>query len=350
MENYNPTTDKTLLSTFASNSQIEHLEFIKNKVISHNNVKFLDVEIGNKVEPFIIRLISNYQNLNTFWKLNFIESSTKKQPNGTIYFLNTNMVSDILNYERFKYYIPHKNEAISLNNDFYGNLKVTYRGLCANIGLYKNIISLHSAAVKLNTKTVLITGVSGSGKSTIYKYLIRSLKGSFVWDDWGFIDPNSLSIIIPNEIHNHMKIKSLKFLLPFFNDFSDKYTEFYDKNNMFFDSARIMINLRDYIPNVSSSTEKLKLDTLILLSNDINQNHFIKRIDNKEAKKLFFTPIYSKAYESKVHYFDGSLFLNDFLKDKHEILYSLLLDNLKDIIHINNNFTDINFQKLETFL
>lgn len=347
--NYNPKSDKTLLGAIASIEQVQKLETITNKIVSDNIVDVINIELGNNLHSYILQLITNYKHLATFWKLNFSKPQKRKQPDGKIYFLDTNLVTKIFNFDKYRYYLPKKEEIVSFNNDFYGNLKISYRGLSANIALRQNLVSLHSAVIKVNNKIIAITGVSGAGKSTIFKYLLQELHGKLIWDDWGFINPISLDLIIPNEIHNHLKISSVKSLLPNFNDSSGYHTEFYEEGNVFFDNARIMLNLRKHLPYLPNNIGE-KLDTLFILTNDKNQNHFIKKIDCGNAKEIFFTSRFSEAYKSKVHYFNGALFLNSSLREQHDILYLKLLKNIKNIVLINNKYINIDFKKLETHL
>lgn len=350
--NYNPITDKTLLSKIASNAQAEQLKNIINSATLNNNLYFADVSIGNSSRSYTLRLVTNYKHLEQFWKLNFREPKfqTDENPDGHIYALNTDRANKLFNYDSQRYFFPTENTVVSFNNDFYGNLKISYRGLVAHIASKDNLVSMHSSAVNVKERTVLVTGISGAGKTTIVKYLLHHLNGKFIWDDWGFVDSNNLEVLTPNEIHNHLKISSLIGLLPLFDGISNRPTEFHEIDNPFFDNSRVMIDLRDHLPFLSTEGKELKVDTLIIITNDRKKKHTVEKINQNIAKQLFFTPVYSTAYQSKIHYFDGSLFLDESLKERYDNLFGTMLSKLTNIIHINNNYTGMAYRKLEELL
>ena len=345
--NYNPISADTLLGKLASESDKIFCENIANLLYDKGGVYEANVRIGDDNNSYIIKLITNYKCLYKFWSLNFLAVDNDILPNGKLYFLCTDSLQiDNIDY-RYRYYIPETDEVFVFNNNFYGNLKISYRGLVANIAIKYNILTLHSTALSINNKNIIITGVSGAGKTTLLNNMIINHKAKLIWDDWGFISPFTACISNPNEIFNHLKIKSVMALLPDFKISDEMYTEFYDRLSPFYDEARIMLNISGLLRSLGDPIIfNNKLDTLIFITNYTDAPGFIKEIDSEFATSLFSTKFFSKAYNDYVSFFNGALFLDDELKGHYSDLYSEFVKRPIKLLQINNDYKHIDVKKL----
>lgn len=344
MKNYNPISANTLVV-----KTIELEEFLSLKDHCLSGVSKITTSycvIGDNTFNVTLRLITNYKHLEIFWKLNLrdgIEDTLKIKDE--IIFIENNKTDDFIqkyDFQKFKYYNKELNSVISLNNDFYGNVKISYRGLCANAALSKDVLTLHSDCLNIQGKNIAITGDSGAGKSTLCNMLHKSFDGILVWEDFGLVNANDSRLIVPNEVYNQLNQRTLKNILPLFNESStDLYSEYYDPDSLYYQERRLMVNISDYIKTIQNTKNIVStgLDALIILKNDTTLPYSIRRASAKEALAVFAIPVMSKAHQGEIRYANGSLILDE---EQDQLYYENFLKlflGIKNLFILNNNFT-----------
>jgi hypothetical protein len=356
MTNFNPKSPDVLLAAYPEPGAALRLRGILDGADSRPEVRVIDVEIGSGRHVYVVRLVTDRENLACFWTLNFPAHLTNRTPDGIIWFIADADDPAATEFLGHRHYLPDIEQIICFNNDFYRNLKMSYRGLTANLALRDGLVSLHSAAVRVGQTSVVITGDSGAGKSTLLKHILNDLGGTLIWDDWGFVDTHTLALCDPNEDYNHMKVSSLRDLVPDFSfpDFGDTtrcHTEFLDPESRFPEQARIMVRLKDHLPSVPSGQEPpFTLDTLIIIRNDRHRGHSIEEIDPATALEVFFTPVQSRAFGYEIRCFNGSLLMAGGLAQRHRDLAQRLFERIDRILLINNNYSGMDYDSLNALL
>jgi hypothetical protein len=351
MPNFNPKSPDVLPAACPDPADAFRLRDLLAGAAARTEARVIDVEIGSRPHVYVVRLVTDCENLARFWTLNFSPHHGHCPPDGIIWFLDDAGDPAATAFHRQRHYLPEIEQIVCFNNDFYRNLKMSYRGLTADLALRDGLVSLHSAAVSVDGKAVVITGDSGAGKSTLLKHILNDLGGTLVWDDWGFVDTRTLALCDPQEDYNHMKLSSLLDLVPDFADASRCHTEFHDQESRFPENARIMVRLADYLPSIPRGQDQpLTLDTLVILKNDRHQGHTIEEIDPATALGVFFTPVQSRAFGYEIRCFNGSLLLAGGLAQRHRELNQRLFDRIESILLINNNYSGMDYDRLDTLL
>ena len=355
MKNYNPSNANTLLVETLELDDFKALrEFCLSNIIKPSTT---DVIIGDSTYKIVVRLITNFPHLETFWKLNFETNKDDNQPiQGEIIFLenhNKSKFSEKYNFEKYRYYNKEFNSIISLNNDFYGNVKISYRAITANAIIKDDILTLHSGCLRIQNKNIALTGDSGAGKSTIFDLLDKHFDGILIWEDFGFVDAKNAQLIVPNEIFNQLNHRTVKSMFPTFEDNSENFdSEFFEKNNAFFHERRLMVDFSEHRKTIQNTKDEINkiIDALIIITNYVDLPFSIKQVKADEAIEVFAKLNYSKAHQAEIRYANGSLILD---KAQNQIYYKTFLklfSGIKNLIILNNNYTPINPSEIINFI
>jgi hypothetical protein len=347
MKNYNPINANTLLFECL---ELEEFQTLRNFCLNNTkSISTTDVIIGDSNYSISVRLLTNYPHLEKFWKLNFksSESNSTLHDGEIIFFENHNndRVLKKYDFEKYRYYNKDLNSIISLNNDFYGNVKISYRAICANAVIKNDILTLHSGCLRIQNKNIALTGDSGAGKSTLFNLLDKHFDGILIWEDFGFINSTNSQIIVPNEIFNQLNHRTVKSMFPSFEENSEIfYSEFFKKDNPFYKERRLMVDFSEYRKTIQNTPINFStvLDALIIITNDIDLPFSIKRVSADEAIKIFSKLNFSKAHQTNIRYANGSLILSE---EQNEIYYQTFLalfKVIKNLIILNNVYTPIN--------
>ena len=351
MTNFNPKSPDVLLAAYPEPGVALRLRGILDGVDSRPEVSVIDVEIGSGPHVYVVRLVTDCENLARCWTLNFPIHQAQHPPHGIIWFLDGVAAPVAAEFRGYRHYLPGIEQIVCFNNDFYRNLKMSYRGLSANLALVDGLVSMHSAAVRVGQRSIVMTGDSGAGKSTLLKHILNDLGGTLIWDDWGFVDTRTLALCDPNEDYNHMKVSSLLDLVPAFADTARCHTEFLDPASRFPEQARIMVRLKDYLPGIPRGQERSStLNTLVIIKNDRHRGHTIEEIDPARALEVFFTPVPSRAFGYEIRCFNGSLLMPGRLAQRHRELARRLFERLERILLINNDYSGIDYESLNALL
>lgn len=106
---------------------------------------------------------------------------------------------------------------VSFGTEYYGNVKVSTRGLCsAAFASERKELFVHGAAIAIAGGGVVLSGASGAGKTTCVAALRNRLGAGIriVNDDWGPASVTSRQLTYTGEDRLHMKYPSVRALNP----------------------------------------------------------------------------------------------------------------------------------------
>lgn len=294
----------------------------------------VDVSVGNVGFCPTIRLTTDCDHLIEFFRWNFpIAGGTGID--GEIIVLNPDLHQELPpnTYESARFYEKESRTILTTNNDYYGNIKLGYRILCADLAMPKGLVTLHSAAVLVDGRLVVVTGTSGSGKTTCFTHLDKRHDGVFVWDDWGLVEAASGSAIVPQECAYHMAHKTVATMLPSFTNWEALPCE-----SRGTDKAKFMIPLHEFRRTVQRMSERpaLKIHALVILTNSRDHAPFARRVSVEEGLGAFFKPAFSHAWKCEVPFMNEHLMLSDEEVHEHKQLFTGLFRAIPRLVLANN--------------
>lgn len=158
--------------------------------------------------PIIIELATDSLHMRTFFAANWCIADRGARPDASILALRSHPghygLPDSLDGKRW--YCPHSHQLWMFNNEYYGNLKITVRGLCSDLSAPAGMF-LHGSCLEIDGKGVVLSGMSGVGKTAITAALRRTLAGKLrvVNDDWGPLSLDTGELRSTDEPYLHMK-------------------------------------------------------------------------------------------------------------------------------------------------
>lgn len=200
-------------------------------------------------------------------------------------------------------------------NEFYGNIKITVRGLCSEITSH-NQMFLHGCSLAIDGRGVVLSGASGAGKTTLTAVL-KKILGSrmrIVNDDWGSFSLKSGILQFTGEPYLHMKYPSVRTLNPqlkinptvcpsenFNGDTNDP-------------RARLLIT-PSQVFGFEGLQDKVKLRLFVVVKRDPESPAGVQYLSRNDISSLEQGK-YSHFYHRTEHFLNGSLFLFD---DTHKM-------------------------------
>ena len=279
------------------------------------------------------------------WKANYPKSQSSPWPSFIVEVFSKG--------ENVRLYDKSRCRILMTGSDYYGCVKFGYRVLLADQMLIrKNGVSMHSSALVIKDKTVVITGPSGAGKNTTMNYLDRKHNGLFLWDDWGVINPDGW-IPIPNELSYHMSETSAAALVPGFKPFLLETLEMYPRlckqAGLICEprtKPKYMVPLHLLRPTVANTITGgiVKTHSLVILTNDTDSTA-VRKVDVEEALEIFSKPAWSWAWECLVPFMNEHLMMNDTELAELKEQYRTLFKNIPNLIIANNNKMEPDKQK-----
>ena len=234
--------------------------------------------------------------------------------------------------------IVGRNRRISAitGGEFYSNAKVMIRGLCSAIAAQRGASGfMHGASMSIHDKGVVITGASGSGKTTATGEMISRFPNSakIINDDWGWAAPGETGIQFTGEQAIHIKKSSIESLFGMSRPTLqiDLAENFYHNENS--NSARILAPRNELFKNISADYSHF--DFLFVLTRE-NSMPFYARKMTKDDLHVIEQAEFSKFYQSKEKFMDGSLLIlnhDEYLLQKMKFLSIIEKTNC---VHINN--------------
>lgn len=197
----------------------------------------------------------------------------------------------------------------SVGNEYYGNIKISVRGLCsAAARAMRRGGFLHGASMVLDGTGLVIGGTSGAGKTTITKVLLDSLPGAVrvVNDDWGWADHEQRSLQFTGEPYLHMKYRSVRTLAPGLALTPDRYTSENYGGDASDPHARLLIP-RDVV-FAGATVDAAIFGAYVVLQRDTSRPFFARTLGPDDVGLLEVAE-YSAFYERHERFLDGSLLL-----------------------------------------
>jgi hypothetical protein len=168
-------------------------------------------------EQVVILLRTNSDHLAKFFSMNWPVDTSSRKPDATIIAMkeSAETYGFAQEFDGSRWFCSKTRQVLMFGNEFYGNIKITVRGLCSEVTLSEQMF-LHGCSLAVDGRGLVLSGVSGAGKTTITAALRKILgsRAQIVNDDWG---PFSLSygqLQFTGEPYLHMKYPSVQALIP----------------------------------------------------------------------------------------------------------------------------------------
>lgn len=287
--------------------------FTANQIIKYVALPMAD---GGEV---IIKLITDSDHLSTFFTGNWPEIIPKRKEDSVIVALkeNAEFYGFTSEYNGSRWYSPETQQVWMFGNEYYGNLKITVRGLCSEIAPFEQMF-MHGSAMSINGNGVVLSGVSGAGKTTLTSALRRLLSGTIkiVNDDWGPFSFATGKIVFTGEPHLHMKYPSVRTISPnlVINPETNKSENF--QGDTLDAKARLLMDPKIVFgENGLEKSANLKMFIVVLRDNSLPEG--IRRL-TIEDMPLLEEGKFSEFYGKTEWFLNGSLFIVDEERRKRE--------------------------------
>jgi len=208
----------------------------------------------------------------------------------------------------YRYIDPNRKTILTLGNEYYGNVKISVRGLCSVAAMdFESGSFVHGAAISIRNSGLVLAGSSGAGKTTMTRKVAERFGDFFsvINDDWGWVDPSEKRILFTGEPHLHMKYRSVKTLAPS----KEVSPEQYLSENYYGDptnpSARLLIPRNDVFERTADQADLLGI---FFVTSEPGIQEIIWPVDNKDLARIEASQ-YSAFYDRHEMFMDGSLLL-----------------------------------------
>ena len=236
----------------------------------------------------------------------------------------------------YRYIDPERKLIVSVGTEYYGNVKVSVRGLCSSLVRRKNSGGfLHGTSMKVGDSGLIICGASGAGKTTATRALLELYVGriKIINDDWGWADHKSATIAFTGEPKIHMKYRSVHTIAPHLRISPDRYLSENFRGDMDDPHSRLLIDREEVFEQ--GVADKSSFDTLVVIVRDKAKQFFVRPMDVRDIEILEIAE-YSEFYNRHERFMDGSLLLvNDSDVDSERDRFLDLLENIPTIL-VNN--------------
>jgi hypothetical protein len=212
-------------------------------------------------------------------------------------------------FEDARWYYPETHQVWITGSEFYGNLKITIRGLCSELAPPDQMF-LHGCAMLVGNRVLILSGSSGVGKTMLTAALLAARPGQVrvINDDWTPFSLATLKVQYTGETFLHMKYPTVRILAPglcptpashpsenFSGDQSDPH-------------ARLMI-ARDEIFGLGGVASEGSTALFVVVTRNQEQPAIIRAISEVDVGFLE-QGTYSNFYARTESFLNGSLFLN----------------------------------------
>ena len=304
--------------------------------------------VGNHIEKqisiptaeggrIILALHTDSEHLAKFFAMNWPANTSLKKPSATITALKGNAelygLSEELNKSRW--FCPKTKQVWIFGNEFYGNIKITVRGLCSELAPPEQMF-LHGCSMAIDGRGMVLSGVSGAGKTTLTAALRKILgpRAQIVNDDWGPFSLNDGQLQFTNEPYLHMKYPSVRALLPHLEINPASYPSENFNEDMSDPHARLLIAPKQVFGDEGLQS-KAKLRMFVVVIRDLEMPASIRSLSLQDIS-LLEQGKYSKFYDRTEWFLNGSLFVTDKTSQERERdRYQTLLKDFPCII-VNN--------------
>jgi len=285
----------------------------------------------------IIALRTDSDHLSKFFSLNWPVNNLSEKPTATITALKGSAESYGLSEEfnGSRWFCPETKQVWMFGNEFYGNIKITVRGLCSELAPNEEMF-LHGCSMTIDGRGVVLSGVSDAGKTTLTVALRKILgpRAQVVNDDWGPFSLDEGWLQFTGEPYLHMKYPSVHALLPNLeiNPSSHPSENFY--GNIDDPHSRLLITPQQVFGGDGlQSRAKLRLFVVVIRDHDMPTG--ISHLSLQDMP-LLEQGKYSSFYDKTELFLNGSLFITDKTRqDRERNRHQVLIKNFPCVLANN---------------
>lgn len=285
----------------------------------------------------VLSLRTDSEHLAKFFAANWPTDTSSGKPDAIITALKEGAAFYGLSPEldESRWFSPTTGQVRMFGNEFYGNIKITVRGLCSEVTPPEQVF-LHGCSLAIDGRGVVLSGASGAGK-TILTAALRQMLGpraQIVNDDWGPCSLVDGNLQFTGEPYLHMKYPSVRALAPHLevSPASHPSENFHGDTND--PRARLLIAPHQVFGH-SGLQNKARLRLFIVVTRDLTAPPGVRYLSQRDVK-LLERGTYSRFYNRTEWFLNGSLFVIDENRQERERdRHRILLGNFPCIM-VNN--------------
>lgn len=278
---------------------------------------------GKKI---VLSLRTDSEHLAKFFAMNWPADMSSGKPDAIITALKESAVFYGLPQElnESRWFSPKKGQVWMFGNEFYGNIKITVRGLCSEVAPPEQMF-LHGCSLAIDGCGVVLSGASGAGKTTLTAALRRTLgsRVKVVNDDWGPCSIIDGQMQFTGEPHLHMKYPSVRALAPQLKISPASHPSENFNGDINDPRARLLIP-PDQVFRQNELQDKASLRLFIVVIRDQKMPPGLQYLSEQNVK-LLEQGTYSQFYNRTERFLNGSLFIigrtrQERERERHRIL------------------------------
>jgi hypothetical protein len=287
------------------------------------------IATGGK-RPLIIKLVSDSSHLVTFFRGNWQAAADDLEPDAIIYAMRGPPESYGVQTDggSGRVFLRGTNTVCIYGSEYYGNLKITVRGLCSELGS-RDQVFVHGCSLSVESVGILLLGASGAGKTTITAALRRRFGPDVktVNDDWGPVRVADATAVYTGETALHMKYRSVRAIAPQLSLSPILYPSENFEGDPDNPHARLLIP-RETVFGQGQVASSVAIDKAVLLVRSEGAQPGFRRISAADLASISASS-YSSFYDRPEPFFNGSLFLTtDECRERHEDDFARLLNRI----------------------
>lgn len=288
----------------------------------------------------VIELRTDSSHLAKFFDMNWPVNTSSKKPDAVITAMKESATAYGLSPEldRARWFFPETNQVWMFGNEFYGNIKITVRGLCSEVAPFEQMF-LHGSAMAIDGRGVVLSGVSGAGKTTLTAALRKTLglRLRIVNDDFGPFSLSSGQLQFTGEPHLHMKYPSVRALAPALEIGPASHLTENFQGDTSDPRARLLIAPQQVFGD-EGLCDKAQLNLFAIIVRNPEMPAGIRKFTLQDMP-LLEAGSYSNFYGKTEWFLNGSLFVIDQIRKKRERdRHSMLVENFRCYL-VNNVIT-----------
>lgn len=285
----------------------------------------------------ILALHTDSPHLVKFFELNWPANTFSRQPDATIVAMKEDAAAYGLEpgFDGARWFCPKTNQVWMFGNEFYGNVKITVRGLCSEVTPFEQMF-VHGCAMAIDGRGVVLSGVSGAGKTTLTAALRKTLglRLRIVNDDFGPLSLSSGQLKFTGELYLHMKYPSVRALAPGLEVSPASYVTENFQGDTGDPRARLLIAPKQVFGD-DGLQSKVRMNMFMVTVRDSEMPAGVRPFTLQDMP-LLETGRYSKFYDKTERFLNGSLFITDEARKKREHdRHNMLVENFRCYL-VNN--------------
>lgn len=209
-----------------------------------------------------------------------------------------------------RWYCPDSRQVLMFETEYYGNLKITVRGLCSELASDEDMF-IHGCALDLDNYGLTLSGMSGAGKTTLTAALRQKLDSniSVVNDDWGPLSLSSGLMQSTGEPYLHMKYPSVRRLAPALSISPNTHRSENFQGSSTDPAARLLVTPAEVFGQEGLCYQVILKLFVVVIRNE-SEPPSLRRLSTTDLSVLE-SGHYSAFYQRSEQFLNGSLFLMD---------------------------------------